>query len=514
MTKWMYQRNDALLNDDTVNITFDECLAYNEEEFQAWIKRLRSLVVYEWDKKGIPPVVGKSLEDVEEMMREMEGFPVEQFLLTDETTGKQNIIRNTQTDFSSIINGYFPGMMKTKINYSAKGDGKSIYDWFADDSLFERHVKYCRRHFKKDGFYHYSLPILENTVIDFLGKPRKFATVEEYLEAMQGVENYSFWLAIKDEDAEYTGYNEALKGKRYLRIEEKSEVWKLVPPEVKRTIGTVSDSYQVRHFKRGQRLFPAGLKAFKVSYCQYAVNFPPLTAKFLYERYTQPGDVVVWDPSSGWGGRILGAMAVKDDRNVHYIGTDPNRDHDTEVGRTKYHEIADHYNTVRNSARLFDHVNTYEIHQVGSEEMGNRLDFAKWKGKIDLVFTSPPYFAKEVYSADPEQSCNKFPSYEGWKNGFLRPTLQTAVEWLKPKGYILWNIADAKFGPDLLPLEQDSCDILKSLGMKHVDTLFMTLAQMPGANRTNEDGTATAKNYCKVNGMILKYEPIFVFFKE
>jgi hypothetical protein len=80
--------------------------------------------------------------------------------------------------------------------------------------------------------------------------------------------------------------------------------------------------------------------------------------------------------------------------------------------------------------------------------------------------------------------------------------------------YLLWNIADAVFGGDMLPLEQDSMDILTSLGMRYEGKLKMSLAQMPGGNRVDtETGLPKAKNFCKVNGMWLKYEPIFVFYK-
>jgi len=79
---------------------------------------------------------------------------------------------------------------------------------------------------------------------------------------------------------------------------------------------------------------------------------------------------------------------------------------------------------------------------------------------------------------------------------------------------LLWNIADAKFGADMLPLEKDSKDILESLGMQFKGVVKMALAQMPGGNRIDSDtGLPKAKNFCKVNGMWLKYEPIFVFYK-
>jgi len=262
------------------------------------------------------------------------------------------------------------------------------------------------------------------------------------------------------------------------------------------------------------------LKAFRVSFCQYAVNFPPLTAKYLYERYTEhfkmQEQINIYDPSSGWGGRLLGALSVNDERNIHYIGTDPNTDHNTSESRTKYHEFADFFNTKTHRAMgLFPKTHTYEIFQHGSEEIDKDPNFQKYKGKLDMIFTSPPYFAKEAYSEDEEQSYKKFSQYDAWREGFLRKTLETCVEYLNNDRYLLWNIADAMFGGDMLPLEQDSIDILKSLGMEYKGKLKMALAQMPGGNRIDtETGLPKAKNFCKIKGkMWLKYEPIFVFYK-
>ena len=88
------------------------------------------------------------------------------------------------------------------------------------------------------------------------------------------------------------------------------------------------------------------------------------------------------------------------------------------------------------------------------------------------------------------------------------------MEYLRKDRYLAWNIADAKFGPDMLPLEQDSMDILKELGMEYVMTLKMALAQMPGGNRVDPDtGLPKSKNFCKVNGIFLKYEPVLCFYK-
>jgi hypothetical protein len=96
---------------------------------------------------------------------------------------------------------------------------------------------------------------------------------------------------------------------------------------------------------------------------------------------------------------------------------------------------------------------------------------------------------------------------------FLKPTLNTCYEYLKPGGYLLWNIADVLTEGEYLPLEQDSIDCLLSLGMKQEIVLKMKLAGMPGSNRLDDNGIPKCKNYCKVNGVYHKCEPIYVFRK-
>ena len=108
--------------------------------------------------------------------------------------------------------------------------------------------------------------------------------------------------------------------------------------------------YAIRIYKQGRKVFPAGFKSFRIGYIQPAVNFPPMTAKYLYERFTEnikdQERIVIYDPSSGWGGRILGAMGVRDDRRIHYVGTDPNPDNFLDDGNgSKYESLADFYNT-------------------------------------------------------------------------------------------------------------------------------------------------------------------------
>tara|TARA_Y100000310_G_scaffold344909_1_gene460415 strand:+ start:15886 stop:17478 length:1593 start_codon:yes stop_codon:yes gene_type:complete len=527
MTSHYTEKNTLLLNHYT-NVTFEEIRRMNDVEFREWVIEMRKAVSSIWDDYDLPPRVGLSKKEINQQFWRLSGYPVHEFECTDEITGDV-CIRNTQTNLgTSAVNAWFPTMMKTRINYKAADDGKSIYDHFVDDALLEKVITYAKRHFHRDSFYHYSIPMKANDGA-FLAAKTGLEWITEFENSKRQLGTHGYWIEPKKADAEYTGYNEDLKNQKYLELTATEiedfafETCVLDHPYWCETFANydpenLADRYQIRLYKYGQKIFPLGFKAFRISWCQYAVNFPPLTAKYLYERYLPKGKSVVWDPSAGWGGRIIGAMSCDDDYSIHYIGCDPNSDHTIvcDGGRrsTKYENVAEHYNKIRNTAVLFPHENTFEIFQCGSEEMQNLPEFQKHKGKVDLVFTSPPYFAKEAYSEDEEQSYKKFRSYPLWRDGFLYETFKTAWEWLQPDSYLLWNIADAKFGKDILPLEQDSIDIATKLGFVHVDTLKMVLAQMPGGNRIDsETGLPKAKNFCKVNGMWFKYEPILIFRK-
>ena len=349
----------------------------------------------------------------------------------------------------------------------------------------------------------------------------------------------------KEQNKEYTGYNEELIGKEFLAISEKELKELIDSGNVKKEhitnltndIDNSNKKYLIRLFKRGQKIFPVGLKSFRISVCQYAVNFPPVIAKAIWEKYTEEfktdEKVYVWDPSSGWGGRILGAMATKTDRTLVYLGCDPNTDHtihgmglvtgDEKIDSlpnvfTKYDDLATFFNTQTAKANaLFPHFNEWKVWQLGSEEMQHKKAFQEYKGKLSVVFTSPPYFHREVYSEDASQSCNKFSAYEDWRDSFLYETLKTAYDWLRPGGYICWNIASIKEGKKFVPLEEDSCSIMEKLGFEKVEILKLVLGQMPGGNRVKKDDcgnlTSTNKNSVRLNGSYYRYEPIFVYRK-
>ena len=475
--KFYYERSNLL--ESNININFERLLWMDDKQTSDWIESLRLFILSEWDEKGIPPTIGQNTKDIKKNFQKLREYPLhqgkKQFLTKDEDTGEYDVIRN-YNKFGSAVNQFFPTMLKTRVNNG------SIYDWFTEDYK-DKFQKVIRRILKRDSMYNWSKCVLSNELL-----PQNYFVVQHKKDSVE--EKYLTLSKFVIENLPY-------KHKTNLPIELDDEKYKFL----------------VHRFERGQKLFPAGIQAFRLGLGQPAVNFPPLTARWIYERYTkhieQDEPLNIYDPSSGWGGRILGAMSSL--KRIHYIGTDPNTDnYIDELGKTRYEYVADFFNNEVLETNPFWEVdkNTYHIFQDGSEFIGNNPEFQTYKDILDLVFTSPPYFDREQYSEDEEQSYKLYPKYDNWRDNFLRPTLTTAYEYLKPNRYLLWNIADIKIGKDKYhPLEQDSIDIVESLGGEYKDKLKMLMTTMTGLNPEN------VKNCVKVDGSYRKYEPIFVFWK-
>ena len=474
MKKYYYERSNLLESD--VNIKFEELLYMNEEETSEWIENLRSFIISEWDDKGIPPTIGANTSDIKKNFMKLREYDVHNKFLISDDDGNKNVIKNYNKHASSV-NQFFPTMLKTRVQNG------SIYDWFTDEYK-DKFQKVIKRILKRDSMYNWSKCVLDGEEM-----PENFFIVQHKHNAVE-----SIYKTLSVEEVEKLD----IKHRTNLPKELDGDTYKFL----------------VRDFKLHQKLFPAGIQAFRLGLGQPAVNFPPLTARYLYEHYTnhikQDTPLNIYDPSSGWGGRILGAMSSI--KRIHYIGTDPNTDNFIdEVGVSRYEYVADFFNNEVLESNPFweEEKNTFHYFQEGSEHIGNHPDFQQYKGKLDMVFTSPPYFDREQYSEDEEQSFKAYPKYDDWRDNFLNPTLTNAFNSLREDRYLLWNIADIKIGKDkYYPLEQDSIDVIESLGGTYQGKLKMLMTSMVGVDQSN------VKNSVKVNGTHLKYEPIFVFFKE
>lgn len=184
--------------------------------------------------------------------------------------------------------------------------------------------------------------------------------------------------------------------------------------------------------------------------CRTPTVFRPLVAKYVYQTYCPRGGRV-WDPCSGYGGRLLGAVAA----GVKYVATD--------VDAT----------TVEGNRRLAELLEVEaEIHCCPAETFV--------PGNVDLVFTSPPYFDRERYRGGDQSWC-RYSSYGEWVRGFLVPVISQAWEALPNHGCLVLNVADIKVGRKVHPLVRTSTVVAEAEGFELVDTLGMPLASI---NRT------------------------------
>jgi len=235
---------------------------------------------------------------------------------------------------------------------------------------------------------------------------------------------------------------------------------------------------------------------------QMVSNFRPTAAAALYDIFVDKDSPLegttagtVWDPSMGYGGRLLGAIAS----GINYIGTDPCIP--TYEGLEKIRDTYGH-----------SHKN-YTLLRQGSETYDPEEE------SLDFVFTSPPYFGWEAYGDEPEQSSIKFNTSDMWKEHFLKQTIKNAFKGLKQGKYLALNVANTK---QYKTFEEDTVDLALEVGFKHTDTWWLSLStQQGGSSVSTLDGDATQVKqkqqymgrYERPNITGRKFEPTFIFQK-
>ena len=240
----------------------------------------------------------------------------------------------------------------------------------------------------------------------------------------------------------------------------------------------------------------------RVTGTQMVSNFRPTAAAALYDVFVDKDSPLegteagtVWDPSMGYGGRLLGAIAA----GVNYIGTDPCIP--TYEG---LEHLRDNYG--RSDKR-------YELRREGSET------YVPPEESLDFVMTSPPYFGWEAYGDEPEQSSIKFNTSEMWKEHFLKKTIANAHHGLKTGKYLALNVANTK---QYKTFEEDTVSLAKEVGFKHVDTWWLSLSTQQGKPAImNLDGEMTEPKqkqrymgeYVRPDIPGKKFEPTFIFQK-
>lgn len=154
--------------------------------------------------------------------------------------------------------------------------------------------------------------------------------------------------------------------------------------------------------------------------------FQPAHAYQIYRDFLENVDAPrVWDPSCGFGARLLGFFAAYP--NGTYCGNEP--------AETTFTDLT----------RLARELGEVDLRQAGSETQDVP------DGPFDLVFTSPPYFDKERYFDEPTQSWVKYQDRDTWLEEFLYAVMKRAVQELKPAGYLVLNV-DWSLRDDVLAL--------------------------------------------------------------
>lgn len=211
--------------------------------------------------------------------------------------------------------------------------------------------------------------------------------------------------------------------------------------------------------------------------CQIS-TFRVAVAKFIYEKYTQKNDIV-YDLSMGFGQRLLGALSSKN--NLTYISTDPWEKVINEVSQmTQYIETIDP-----------NIQNRYQINKMGAEDFCPK----ELQNKVSLVFSSPPYFNKEVYSNDNSQCYNH--SYDYFINTWWNKVINNCSKLLKENGIFAFNMSEKHKKFNLL---EDMIKICNRQGFKEIDRYFLHLSK---SHLSGKVGTDNLK----------KFEPVVIMQK-
>ena len=119
MKKWFYER--SRFSEFKSNTTYHDLLGKTDKEFTEWARLLRKEVTSQWDEYGTPPVIGKDESSIVKSFSKLKDNPCD-FLQEDKTGDEESlgIIQNFNKD-ASVVNQFFPTMLKTKISIGKSG---------------------------------------------------------------------------------------------------------------------------------------------------------------------------------------------------------------------------------------------------------------------------------------------------------------------------------------------------------------------------------------------------------
>ena len=150
--------------------------------------------------------------------------------------------------------------------------------------------------------------------------------------------------------------------------------------------------------------------------------------------------IKVLDSSAGWGDRLIASMLYG---VSEYVAYDPNK-----KLASGHREMFDYF--IKN--KLFGFysnnecpnptINDYKIYYSNFEKSYSH-EF-KYLNYFDICVSSPPFFAKEIYSFNKRQSIVTYPNLLEWLNNFLIVSFIKALTFIKKGGYLCWYIEDMR----------------------------------------------------------------------
>lgn len=214
---------------------------------------------------------------------------------------------------------------------------------------------------------------------------------------------------------------------------------------------------------------PNSKKAFKASI------FCPAVAKFIYSTFCKEGDVI-YDYSMGFGQRLMGALSLP--FSVKYVGVDP-LSKSVESNKAIFEFL--HSGAMCNGKEA-------EFFQTGSEIFCDE----RYHGKINVAFSSPPYFDVEVYEHDKSQAYHNG-SYYDFINAWWKTTISNISKLLEDDGVFILNMENEAKGFNIL---DDMIAIVENAGFVKSDEYRMQVSRNDKFNNANGE---------------MKYEPIICF---
>jgi len=205
-------------------------------------------------------------------------------------------------------------------------------------------------------------------------------------------------------------------------------------------------------------------------------SFNVLVAKYIYSKYTTEGSLV-YDYSMGYGQRLLAALSLN--HNIKYIATDP--------FQKTYNSNVNLFNFYKANVPGFNkHV---DLNNLGSEDFYKQ----EYENKVDLAFSSPPYFNLEKYCEENTQAYSS--TYQYFLHTYWAQTVKNIDKMLKSNGLFFLNIKEKVDGFNLAE------DMLAFFKLKNYTVEKVYNIQLTKNLKFNNK-----------NG-VHKYEPIFVLKK-